>query len=174
MTDRTEIACIIAEWWSLQKRKNKRKYDGSPFQVIDLIDTTISVEMVLKVDNVDPLEVSEDYSQLVIKGVMSGGPRIVKFESKMNLDDFIQVKKDKVEFKPVTLIQPQNNNCSSCHHEIIYKSGEENEKYKRDCNNFNVNAQDFFRKNCKFTMSKSAIVPVVDCPFWTKVKKQNK
>jgi hypothetical protein len=152
MTDRTEIARVIYDWWKLQKEKK------------ELLESTITLEQFLKIEHLEPLEVVEDVVRICIQ-VPGGRKKTIwkqKNGKKKNGHSLPEV--DQIEISiPVRL------GCNTCRHEIFYTSEqEEGLTYNRDC--LCMDAQDYFNRCCPLKCSLGFIVPVKNCRFWKQVK----
>jgi hypothetical protein len=162
MTDRTEIACIIAEWWHNQKDKKH------------LLESTITLEQFLQIDKLEPLEIIEEKVQLVLK--KPGGRRKVIWKQKKNGHKVLKEKTyefDGINYQ-VTIedfqrLELENRlkmlGCDTCKSEIYYQSEQEDGlTYCRDC--LCADAQDYFNRKCVLKFSHAAIPPVTNCRCW--------
>jgi len=185
MTDRTDIACMIAEWWHTQKAKNRRKdeingyeeFIGKKYQFAneetDLIDSTVIIERFLKVESLSPLKLSEDYSQLTIRRPDGKKCIIQKFREP---GGEIQKKSESVILTPPASTFQDNHCCNTCKYEDYYLDGIDKELYgkeisfnRRECRSFNPEAISYFKDHIKITLSKGEIPPVIHCPFWKQI-----
>jgi hypothetical protein len=156
MPDRTEIACVIAEWWHNQKEKK------------NLLESTITLEQFLQIDKLEPLEIVEEKVQLVLKKPGGkrkviwkqgrNGSKVLKEKSYSFIDGNFQIKKEESRL-----------GCDTCRYEIYYPSEEEDgQAWNRGC--LCDEAQDYFNRKCALKFSRCEIPPVTNCRCWTKVK----
>jgi hypothetical protein len=153
MTDRTEIARLIYDWWNLQKEKKQ------------LLESTITLEQFLKIEHLEPFEVVEDVVRICIQ-VPGGRKKTIwkeKNGKKRNGHDH------ETEQKGIVINLSGRLGCNTCNHEIFYTSEqEEGLVYNRDC--LNMDAQDYFNRCCPLKCSLGFILPVENCRFWRQVK----
>jgi hypothetical protein len=180
MNDRTDISCMIAEWWHNQKLKRKtnlttyedyvkHNYEFSNEQ-FELLDSDIVIEKHLKVDSLNPVKISEDYEQLTVRRP-DGKKCIVGILHDTEKADIWEREIKTIE-KAEDLPKIENS-CNTCQFEFYEIDGidedflgKEIKFYRRDCWCLKPGAQDFFRRAVRLKLSKEEIKPAIDCPFW--------
>ena len=183
MNDRTEIACMIAEWWHNQKEKKRKKDEITTFEEmvnqkyefsgLDIIDSQIVLERFMKIDSLNPLEISEDYSQLTIRSPDGHKHIIQKFREPKG--KFLKNKKIEL-ISPVNTLKTEDHCCNTCQYEAYYRDGIDEEIYgreitfnRRECLNHKPEAVFYFKDHCQIKLSKNEIFPVKNCPFWKQI-----
>lgn len=152
MTDRTQIAQLIYDFWKLQKDKK------------ELLESTITLEQFLKIENMEPLEVVEDVVRICIQ--RPGGRKKTIWKQKNGKK---RNGHTMPEVEQIGIDLPGKLGCNTCRHEIFYTSEqEEGLVYNRDC--LCDQAQDFFNRCCPLKRSLGFVPPVQNCRYWAKVK----
>jgi len=161
MTDRTDIACIIAEWWKSKQKEDITTLEDyldakTPAKPVELIDSEIVVEHHIRVADL-PNKVETEKTRIYLR---NGRTRTL-----------LKVIKGKINGSKVAKAVKQERSCTTCYYESYYLDSIETDaigreiKYKRrECNN--AQAQDFYDRTVHIKMSAKEIKPAVNCPYW--------
>lgn len=179
-----DIAVFIAEWRQAQKIKEARK---TPEDIVgrysfdpetELLDSTITIETILRVVSIEPLKLEEDHTRMVITR-LSGGKHVIRVEDKkLNGKQAVSLARQKAKAEIIEVVAPNKGCCNTCFHETYDKlrldsdSDQEVILNHRDCTNLSEWAQDYFDKNVKIKMGRSEIRPAQNCSFWKMKKKE--
>jgi len=177
--DRSDIACIIAEWWHNQKvKRSKQSYEDfvshHKFDPdLELIDSSITIEITMRVVSLDPMKLEEEGQRLVIN--KPGGGKII-IKNRNGKESLSKARKEANQ-EIIKITGKEKGCCTYCYHEDYYvenfgrsENGGDIIMNRRRCTNLSEFAQDYFKRNCKFTLSKEEIPPIEGCPFWSKIK----